>query len=481
MYVRQSEDKTGNAAAVTRQERECRQLAERNGWTIGRVYTDNDRSATRGVRPAWRELLADVRAGRVTVVVAWHTDRLYRRVRDTLDLIEAGTAHGLRIETVTGGSLDLSTAAGRMIGVQLVAVAGYEGEQKSARQKAANLQRAQDGRIGWTRRPYGYDRGADGRVVVVAGEARELRKAAKRVLAGETVAAVVRDLNARHVLTAVQLHGCDVSDDECRKQSARNCPKMRRGDHWTQTALTRLLLSPRHAGRAMSNGADHGDGQWSAIFDAETAGRLRAKLTDPRRRTAPVSLAAKYLLSGLLTCGRCGGKLYASPTGTEGRRWMVYRCRAQHLARRLDLVDQVVDALIVARMSRPDAARLLSPTVDVAALRADADRIRSERGRLAAMVGEQLLSADDIAAPSAKLSATLADVERKIEQASGSSPLAPLVAARDVAKAWQAMPLRARRDTVRVLFESLTVAPVVKGARFSPDQVVPVWRGDVAL
>src|ERR1019366_5167775 len=98
----------------------------------------------------------EVLSGNVTVVAAWHTDRLYRRVRDTLDLMESGLAHGLKIETVTAGSLDLATPAGRMIATQLAAVGGYEGEQKSARQKAANLQRAHQGVVTWTRRPYGY-------------------------------------------------------------------------------------------------------------------------------------------------------------------------------------------------------------------------------------------------------------------------------------------------------------------------------------
>lgn len=455
IYVRQSLDKTGEAAAVARQERECRELAERNGWDVGRVYTDNDRSASRGVRPAWRELLGDVRAGHVRVVIAWHTDRLYRRTRDTLELIEAGEPYGLKIVTVRAGELDLSTPSGRMIAMQLASVARYEVEQKGDRQRAANLQRARTGDVGWTRRPYGYDK-HDGRIVIVRTEAKELRDAARRVLDGATVSSIVADLNARSVPTTL-------------------------GGRWTQTALTRLLLSPRLAGRAVSNGVDYGAGRWSAIFDAETAERLRVKLTDPRRRTAPESLGIKYLLSGLLTCGKCGAKLYASPASTpNGRHWMIYRCMAaQHLGRRLDLVDDVVDALVVARMSQPDAARLLASDVDVAELRRDATDLRERRSALAAMLADGLLAPGDVRAQAERLSVDLTDVERRIEHADGSAPFAPLIGAEDVAATWQAMPLGTRRETVRALFESLTVVPVVRGARFAPDQVAYRWRKSV--
>lgn len=335
-------------------------------------------------------------------------------------------------------------------------MAGYEGEQKSARQKSATIQRAEAGNVGWTRRPYGYERSAAGEVVIVRSEAAELRKAARAVLAGSTVAAVVRDLNARNVPTST-------------------------GGRWVQTTLTRLLVSPRYAGRAFSNGVDYGPGQWSAIFDTDTAERLTAMLTDPRRRTAPASTSAKYPLSGLLTCGKCGAPMYASPAQSPtGGRWMIYRCRTTHLTRRLDLVDQVVDALVVARMSRPDAARLLAADVDVTGLRREVTELRDRRDALAAMLAGGLLSAPAVRGEAVKLTASIGERERAIEAASGSSPLVPLATSNDVAGTWQAMPIGARRESIRVLFESITVLPAGRGHTFDPEQIAFIWRADGA-
>jgi site-specific DNA recombinase len=44
------------------------------------VYEDNDLSALSGRRrPGYEQLLADAKAGRINVIVAWHADRLTRQ------------------------------------------------------------------------------------------------------------------------------------------------------------------------------------------------------------------------------------------------------------------------------------------------------------------------------------------------------------------------------------------------------------------
>ncbi len=201
IYARQSLDRSGEGLAVSRQLKECRELAEHNGWEVSEVYQDNDKSATnRKPRPEWNRMLADLKAGHHDVLVAWHTDRLYRRLRDLVDLVEIAERRTLRIATVKASDLDLSTPAGRMIAGLLGSVASYEGEQKAARQVAANRQRARAGVVLWTRRPFGYDR--DGTAVrIVESEAKEIRRAAKCVLAGDTLASIAANLNGRGIMT----------------------------------------------------------------------------------------------------------------------------------------------------------------------------------------------------------------------------------------------------------------------------------------
>jgi DNA invertase Pin-like site-specific DNA recombinase len=76
---------------VDRQERLCREVAQRLGLVIasGAVLVDNNRSAwqRRRKRPGWDALLEVIRAGRVRHVIVYHPDRLMRQPRDLEELL----------------------------------------------------------------------------------------------------------------------------------------------------------------------------------------------------------------------------------------------------------------------------------------------------------------------------------------------------------------------------------------------------------
>src|SRR5215217_396901 len=106
IYARQSLDRTGEGMAVMRQLAECRDLAKRNGWKVAEEFVDNDVSASsRKPRPEWTRLLADLEAGRYDVLVCWHTDRLYRRLRDLVDVVEIAERRALRIASVKASDI----------------------------------------------------------------------------------------------------------------------------------------------------------------------------------------------------------------------------------------------------------------------------------------------------------------------------------------------------------------------------------------
>ena len=67
IYCRISQDRTGEGLGVERQEADCRQLAERLGWQVAGVYTDNDVSAfSKKPRKAFLRLLDDLKNGTIT-------------------------------------------------------------------------------------------------------------------------------------------------------------------------------------------------------------------------------------------------------------------------------------------------------------------------------------------------------------------------------------------------------------------------------
>lgn len=448
IYARQSLDRSGEGAAVDRQTADCRRLAEQRGWTVTDTIVDNDLSASTGkVRPGYQRLLQAMRARSLDVVVVWHVDRLTRRLVDLEEVISLCETTGVRLATVTG-DLDLSTDTGRMLARILASVARGEVERKGARQRAANVQRAQAGKMGWTRRPFAYDRDDAGRIVVVEDEAAGLKAAAGLVLDGSTLAAAARMLDGRGLTTTL-------------------------GKSWNVTSLRRALLSPRYAGRVTYNGADVAAGQWPVILDAGTQDRLAEVLRDVGRRVQQ-GTDPKFLLSGLARCGRCGETMFATPMGVKGKRWQAYRCLSCYVSRRLDLVDEVVTMQLLARLLMPDAVNLLSRTEDVDALRREAGELRQRRDDLAGLLADGLLSASAVRERSQKLTEQLRELEARITAALGESPAASLVGADDVVAAWDAMPLRDRKRALAMLM-TVSILPAGKGHPFTPDSVQIEW------
>lgn len=298
VYVRISQDREGAGLGVARQEEDCRALCLQLGWEVAEVYVDNDTSAYSGKpRKNWERLISDVTDGAVQAIVGWHVDRLTRTPRELEDIIDLAERYGVHLATVTG-EIDLATPTGRMVARIMGAAARQEAEHKAERQRRQRRQAAEQGRYaGGGARPYGY---ADDRVTVVESEAAVIRECARRVLAGETLSSVVRDLQARGVTTAA-------------------------GKPWLVTKLRKMLISARISGRREYTprrsgesrrpavGEIVGDAQWPAIISPEDSDRLRALLTNPNRRTFTPGTGRTYLLSGILKCAVCKTPLTGRP------------------------------------------------------------------------------------------------------------------------------------------------------------------------
>jgi site-specific DNA recombinase len=453
LYARISEDKTGKAHGVQRQLQDARNLAKAKGWAVAGEYVDNDRSAYDGKpRPEYERLLHDIRGGHVDAVVAYAPDRLVRRLVELERLIALCEAHDVTIATVAG-EYDLSSPVGRMVARLLGSVAMAEVEVKGARQKRANLQRAQTGDVRWTRRPYGYDR-RNGRIVKVPTEAKHVRRVAEAVLDGRSLRSQVDRLNKAQVPTSM-------------------------GAAWTVTTLRRILMNPRYAGIAMYDGKEIGDGKWPAILSRDEHRALVSLLGNPARRLAP-STATKYLLSGLAICGRCGQKLFAAPMGKPGAYYLAYKCFTKpHLSRRLDWVDRLVVGAVIGRVTEPDAAEALLPaTPDVTAARKEADRLRVQLDELAALFVEGAVTASGLRQASARLNAKLAEQEAVIASSHAGRVLAPLLGAVDAREVWARLDLQQQRAVIDTLM-TVTILPSGRGLHrhgFDPSSVEIRWK-----
>ena len=447
VYLRQSLDRSGLGAAVDRQREDCLKLCADDGWQVVHEYVDNDVSASaRKPRPEFSKMLAAIERGDVDVVVAWHVDRLTRKLTDLELLIELTEKTGLRIVTVNG-DIDLSNDSGRLVGRILASVARGEVERKGARQKRAQQQAAEQGRPAGGRRAFGY--AADGETVV-PDEAKLVTEAYGELLVGASLKSIARSWNERGFTTTA-------------------------GNPWRHDNVRGVLKNARYAGLRTYRGEIVGPATWEPLVDRETFDAALALLSMPERRTTS-STARKYLLPGLALCWKCGSDVATGHTRHAKR---VYVCRTNKcISRKAEPVDELIEAVMIERLSRPDAVELLSEpsTPDLDQARAQAHAIQERIDNLAIGLEEGILTLAAVRRSSERLRKELAAIEAKIQSATHADVLTPLIAADDVAAAWWALDLKQKRQAIEALMTITLHSPERGHQAFDPDTVRIEWK-----
>ncbi|USQ82664.1 recombinase family protein [Streptomyces phaeoluteigriseus] len=478
IYCRISQDRTGAGLGVDRQREDCEALAQRNGWDVVEVYVDNDISAFSGKkRPAYRQMLADLDEGRGTVVIVWHTDRLTRSIVELEEYIELSDRRGIATHTVQAGTIDLATPSGRMTARILGAVARQESEHKGHRVARARQQKAMAGEWAGGIRPFGWgvptgemkkkvDRKTGEEVEVpeldmtkiVPEEAEALRYWTDEILSGGSIRSLVKWCADKGITTT-------------------------RGNPVSHTDMRDMLLRPRNAGIAVYKGEEVGRGLWQAIVEETKYRAVAAILKDPSRTTTP-GATPKWLGSLLYRCGRgdCPHFVYVTQSG--GRMYPSYRCQSAHGGgRRAEIVDQYVEDTVVARLERDDAEDLLLPApddVNVAGLQAEAEQIRQRMKDLGGLFGAGQLELEPFTEGMDTARAQLDGVTVQLARAATRDPLAGLVGAPDVRKAWKALGLDRQRAVLRSLVEVTLRTPrpgrMPDGGYFDYDAIVFAWK-----
>jgi site-specific DNA recombinase len=457
-YLRISRDREGGGLGVDRQKHDCQELAERLGWNIVAEHVDNDTSASSGRRrPGYEALLADLRSGHVNAVIAWHPDRLHRRPLELESFIGLCEERGVAVQTVRSGEVDLSTPSGRAVARTLGAWARHEVEHAGARIKNAKAQAAAAGKYRGGRRPFGFE--ADGRTVRES-EAAVVRDATHRLLIGESLHGIARDLNARGITTSM-------------------------GGQWTPVEVRRLVSRHRNAGLIAHRGEELAEAEWKPIVDRDAWRAVRALLADPTRRTPPVR-APQFLGSGVFICGVCAGTVITASTKGRGhQRRPSYRCRSSaHLTRMAEPVDEFVSAVVIERLSRPDARLLIRPerAVDVQALQNQAVALRGRLDELGALYGAGDIDARQLATGSTTIRAQLDQVDATLAASVAGSPLAGFLDAEDVTNAWVAASVDRKKAIIKTLMKvTLLKAPRGRqpgGGYFNPEYIRITWKAE---
>jgi site-specific DNA recombinase len=529
VYARMSMDTAGKELGLTRQiagEDGALRLCAVRGWTVteDHIFHDNDLSASTGIfRQRYADMMAAVERGEARIIVTYQLSRLWRHRRERAEGMEILKTHRVKVVTVKGPELDLSTAYGRAMVGLLGEFDTMESEVKGERMRSSILQKAHAGQqSGGGQRPFGYQlqyiikskpgervRRRITRVKVHPTEGRIVQECARRVLAGEHISAIVRDLNGRNILTSA-------------------------GNNWNRTTLRRMLCSARISGRrehiprnsyetvrpligeivwapkedpeivwepegnidqnqSEADSEPEGDTdedelegtlRWPAIISAADSDRLRTLLTRPDRRLTTGG-ARKHLLSGILHCARCGRPM----VGRSSRGVLRYVCNrnpdgGKDACGRMFITsaptDEHIRDLVLAALDSPEmVARLRqreAPEPDLhARIRADEDELEV----LATDHGRGEISRAEWKAVRAPIVARLDAARERLAQSTQGNALEGFVGTlEEMTARWNGANTSQRRAVITSVLEKVMVHPatVMGRNRFDSDRLEPVWR-----
>lgn len=163
IYTRVStDDQASNGYGLDVQRAKCEAMATVKGWQVAAVYTDEGISGTLDAseRPGLAAMLQAAEKGEINAVIVAALDRLGRKTRIVLDLVEQLAAAGVQVVSCKE-ALDTSTPTGAFVLTMFAALAQLERDTIVERTTAGRNARGKvDGEKGG-RMPLGYVRTVD--------------------------------------------------------------------------------------------------------------------------------------------------------------------------------------------------------------------------------------------------------------------------------------------------------------------------------
>lgn len=347
--------------SLAAQEEKLRAYAKFKGYeAIEPVYMDDGYSAKSINRPAILRLIEDVKAGKINTVLIYKLDRLSRRVKDVLELVELFEKYSVTLYSLTE-NIDLSSPFGRAALKMSATFSELERETIVERTQMGKDQSVKAGKKLVTRiAPFGYkyDKNTK-RFHVIEEEAEIVRKLFEVYIKGSSFRRLY-DYAKAHI----------------------NHP------YFNNTMCCKPIIKRvMYAGYIDYKGELYKGENFDAIIDYETY--LKAQRQVEKNKAVRSRETTPYLLTGLIVCAKCGnryvGKLSKRPEIKRGKptdttyQYTTYGCadRLKHnkkyststrctndILRAVDLEAQVENSLLSLDFDTFDGESSYSGVID---------------------------------------------------------------------------------------------------------------------
>ena len=325
VYIRVStEDQAREGFSLGEQKEKLLQLCSYKGYKVFKVYEDAGISAKdMEHRPAFQEMLADMKKGKINYIVAYKLDRVTRSVRDLEELIAELEKHNCYL-VCDRDDVNTSTANGRFFVRMLTVLSQLEIEIVSERTKFGLNGAIKSGHIPG-QRPFGYMKSEDKKMIVDNATKPYVEKIFDMYLEGKSFQAIANYFNENNIY-----------------------PKKK----WKDTTIQKIIDNKIYMG-------DYE--QWKRIGKKENLQPIiymnvvepiisRAKWEDCQRQKEinqrTYTRDRIYTFFQRLKCPNCGRIMKCKGSGGKKRKYMYYTCELCHINFNEDYVERLLKDFI---------------------------------------------------------------------------------------------------------------------------------------
>lgn len=335
LYVRLSRDdeNEGDSNSIAHQIEILTKYAKDHGITSYKVYKDDGYSGTSFKRPGFQEMMADIEAGLVSMVIVKDMSRFGRNYLEVGLYTEIRFPEmGVRFIAVNDG-VDSDDQMGNDFTPFRNIINEWYAKDTSKKIRAVFRNKGMSGQRLSTNAPYGYIRGEDGHLLVDEETAPVVELIFQLCAEGNGPGKIARMLKERSIPTPGTI-------EFQRTGRTRNYhPDNPCG--WNESSISNILEQDAYLGRTTNfkttklsykskKTIENTPDKWvvfedthKAIIDPETW-EIVQKAREQRRR--PTKMGEMGMFSGLAYCADCGARLYHCRTASWTHEQECYTC-----------------------------------------------------------------------------------------------------------------------------------------------------------
>lgn len=294
IYIRVSTDEQAKSGySIEAQKKNLTEYSKRKELSFVDYYIDSGFSGAKLERPELQRLIGDVDKGLIDSVIVWRMDRLSRKMKHLLHLLDLFEKNEVKFYSMTE-SFDAGTPVGKLLINMLGSIAEFERESIIQRISAVIETRKLKKKLPLGQPPLGYK--VEQNKFVKDRDAHIVERIYEMYLYG---------YKPKQIATVLNQEGYRTKDNNI----------------FTRASIWRIIKNHTYAGLIEVNGKFI-KGNIEPIVDEESYYQAQ-KIIDGRRIKKNKG-AEKHLLTGLIFC-KCGATMHSNANGKKRR----YKCSAR--------------------------------------------------------------------------------------------------------------------------------------------------------